>query len=76
VKARRISNLSGTSAACESPLRTLSAAEKAQLPPVLAGFDGFVDTILHVVWQSILERLSVDQLAELVANAGLVGFMN
>jgi sugar/nucleoside kinase (ribokinase family) len=27
----------------------LSAAGQAQIPPVLAGFDGFVDTILHVV---------------------------
>lgn len=49
MKARRTSSLSDTSAAWASPLRILSAAEQAQIPPVLAGFDGFVDTILHVV---------------------------
>jgi hypothetical protein len=27
----------------------LNAAEHSQIPPVVAGFDGFVDTILHVV---------------------------
>jgi len=33
----------------ESSLRLLGTAKRAQLQPVLAGFDGFVDTILHVV---------------------------
>jgi hypothetical protein len=30
-------------------LRLLSEAKRAQVHPVLAGFDGFVDTILHVI---------------------------
>lgn len=33
----------------DSSLRLLTAAKRAQVRPVLAGFDGFVDTILHVV---------------------------
>jgi hypothetical protein len=33
----------------ESSLKLLETAKRAQLQPVLAGFDGFVDTILHVV---------------------------
>jgi hypothetical protein len=33
----------------ESSLRLLNAAVHSQIPPVVAGFDGFVDTILHVV---------------------------
>jgi hypothetical protein len=33
----------------ESSLTLLGTAKRAQLQPVLAGFDGFVDTILHVV---------------------------
>jgi hypothetical protein len=32
-----------------SLLRLLSSAKHRQLPPVVAGFDGFVDTILHAV---------------------------
>ena len=27
----------------------MNAAQHTQIPPVVAGFDGFVDTILHVV---------------------------
>jgi hypothetical protein len=33
----------------DSSLRLLSAAKHGQYPPVVAGFDGFVDTILHAV---------------------------
>jgi hypothetical protein len=33
----------------ESSLTLLGTAMRAHLQPVLAGFDGFVDTILHVV---------------------------
>jgi hypothetical protein len=33
----------------ETSLRLLSAAKHGQFPPVVAGFDGFVDTILHAV---------------------------
>src|SRR5215469_2062751 len=33
----------------DSSLRLLTAAKCAQVRPILAGFDGFVDTILHLV---------------------------
>jgi hypothetical protein len=33
----------------DSSLKLLSAAKHGQYPPVVAGFDGFVDTILHAV---------------------------
>jgi hypothetical protein len=33
----------------DSSLRLLTAAKRVQAQPVLAGFEGFVDTILHVV---------------------------
>jgi hypothetical protein len=33
----------------DSALRLLHAAEHRRIPPVVASFDGFVDTILHVV---------------------------
>ena len=39
----------GAGQSWESALRLLNAAEHSQIPPVVAGFDGFVDTILHVV---------------------------
>jgi hypothetical protein len=39
----------GTEQSWDSSLRLLSAAKHGQLPPVVAGFDGFVDTILHAV---------------------------
>jgi hypothetical protein len=39
----------GVGQSWDSSLRLLNAAEHSQIPPVLAGLDGFVDTILHVV---------------------------
>jgi hypothetical protein len=39
----------GAGQSWDSSLRLLNAAEHSQIPPVVAGFDGFVDTILHVV---------------------------
>ena len=33
----------------DSCLALLSAVKRIQVPPVVAGFDGFVDTILHAV---------------------------
>src|SRR6202795_2498034 len=38
---------SDTEQSSDSSLRLLSAAKHGHLPPVVAGFDGFVDTILH-----------------------------
>ena len=38
-----------TAPSWDSSLKLLSAAKHGQLPPVVAGFDGFVDTILHAV---------------------------
>jgi hypothetical protein len=40
---------SGIKQSWDSSLRLLSAAQHGHLPPVVAGFDGFVDTILHAV---------------------------
>jgi hypothetical protein len=40
---------SGTEQSWDSSLRLLSAAKHGHRPPVVAGFDGFVDTILHAV---------------------------
>ena len=39
----------GAGQSWDSSLRLLNAAEHSQIPPVVAGFDGFVDTILHAV---------------------------
>jgi hypothetical protein len=39
----------GTEQSWNSSLKLLSAVNHDQFPPVLAGFDGFVDTILHAV---------------------------
>ena len=39
----------GTEQSWDSSLRLLRAAKDGQFPPVVAGFDGFVDTILHAV---------------------------
>jgi hypothetical protein len=39
----------GAGQSWDSSLRLLNAAEHSQIPPLVAGFDGFVDTILHVV---------------------------
>jgi hypothetical protein len=40
---------SGIEQSWDSSLRLLSAAKHGHLPPVVVGFDGFVDTILHAV---------------------------
>ena len=40
---------SSTGRPWDSVLGLLNAAQRTQIPPVVAGFDGFVDTILHVV---------------------------
>jgi hypothetical protein len=39
----------GAGRSWDSILGLLNAAQHTQIPPALAGFDGFVDTILHVV---------------------------
>jgi hypothetical protein len=39
----------GAGRSWDSILGLLNAAQHTQIPPVVAGFDGFVDTILHVV---------------------------
>ena len=39
----------GAQPSWDSSLRLLNAAKDIQIPPVVAGFDGFIDTILHAV---------------------------
>ncbi|HEY5741513.1 MAG TPA: hypothetical protein VIS99_03140 [Terrimicrobiaceae bacterium] len=39
----------GAGGSWDSALGLLNAAQHTQIPPIVAGFDGFVDTILHVV---------------------------
>jgi hypothetical protein len=39
----------GAGQSWDSCLALLSAVKRVQIPPVVAGFDGFVDTILHAV---------------------------
>ena len=39
----------GAGQSWDSSLRLLNAAEHSQILPVAAGFDGFVDIIVHVV---------------------------
>ena len=39
----------GTEQSWDSSLRLLRAVRHDKFPPVVAGFDGFVDTILHAV---------------------------
>jgi hypothetical protein len=47
----RINNIvpDATEQSWDSSLRLLSAVKPDKFPPVVAGFDGFVDTILHAV---------------------------
>jgi hypothetical protein len=39
----------GTEQSWDSSLRRFRAVKHDKFPPVVAGFDGFVDTILHAV---------------------------
>jgi len=39
----------GAGPSWDSSLRLLNAAKHIPIPPVVAGFDGFIDTILHAV---------------------------
>jgi hypothetical protein len=39
----------GAAQSWDSSLRLLRAVKQDKFPPVVAGFDGFVDTILHAV---------------------------
>jgi sugar/nucleoside kinase (ribokinase family) len=49
MKLRSEINAPGAGRSWDSVLGLLNAAQRTQIAPVVAGFDGFVDTILHVV---------------------------
>jgi hypothetical protein len=61
----------GAGQSWDSSLRLLNAAEHSQIPPVVAGFDGFVDTILHAV----SERRSSTEYSRLTTLQAYLGCM-